>query len=72
MSAAAPSLPTSSTKAVIILASTPVHSALSVTFMDENALSFNVDISGAPGTQWPELRQGPIRPRLNWQIEKVD
>jgi lipopolysaccharide transport system ATP-binding protein len=41
-------------------------------FMDENALSFNVDISGAPGTQWPELRQGPIRPRLDWKIEKVD
>jgi lipopolysaccharide transport system ATP-binding protein len=41
-------------------------------FMDENAISFNVDISGAPGTQWPELRQGPIRPRLNWKIEKID
>jgi lipopolysaccharide transport system ATP-binding protein len=41
-------------------------------FMDENALSFNVDISGAPGTQWPEIRQGPIRPRLDWKIEKVD
>jgi len=41
-------------------------------FMDENALSFNVDITGAPGTQWPEVRQGPIRPRLNWEIEKVD
>ena len=41
-------------------------------FMDENALSFNVDISGAPGTQWPELRQGPLRPRFDWQIEKVD
>lgn len=41
-------------------------------FMDENALSFNVDISGAPGTQWPEMRQGPIRPRLDWKIEKVD
>ncbi len=41
-------------------------------FMDENALSFNVDISGAPGTQWPELRQGPVRPRLDWKIEKVD
>lgn len=41
-------------------------------FMDENALSFNVDISGAPGTQWPEFRHGPIRPRLEWQIEKVD
>ena len=41
-------------------------------FMDENALSFNVDISGAPGTQWPEVRQGLIRPRLNWKIEKID
>ncbi|MGE5375096.1 MAG: ABC transporter ATP-binding protein [Bacteroidota bacterium] len=41
-------------------------------FMDENAMSFNVDISGAPGTQWPEIRQGPIRPRLDWKIEKLD
>jgi lipopolysaccharide transport system ATP-binding protein len=41
-------------------------------FMDEHALSFNVDISGAPGTQWPEVRQGPIRPRLNWKIEKIN
>jgi len=40
-------------------------------FMDENALAFNVDISGAPGTQWPEMRVGPIRPRLEWKIEKV-
>ncbi len=41
-------------------------------FMDENAFSFNVDISGAPGTQWPELRQGMIRPRLSWDITKVE
>ena len=41
-------------------------------FMDENALSFNVDISGAPGTQWPEVRQGLIRPRLDWEIEKIE
>jgi lipopolysaccharide transport system ATP-binding protein len=41
-------------------------------FMDEGAISFNVDISGAPGTQWPEVRQGPIRPRLEWKIEKLD
>lgn len=40
-------------------------------FMDESSLSFNVDITGAPGTQWPELRQGPIRPRLDWSIEKT-
>ena len=41
-------------------------------FMDDNALSFNVDITGAPGTQWPEMRQGPVRPRLNWDITKVE
>jgi lipopolysaccharide transport system ATP-binding protein len=41
-------------------------------FMDESALSFNVDISGAPGTQWPELRHGPLRPRLDWTIEQLD
>jgi lipopolysaccharide transport system ATP-binding protein len=31
-----------------------------------------VDISGAPGTQWPEVRQGPVRPRLDWKIEKLE
>lgn len=41
-------------------------------FMDENAIAFNVDISGAPGTQWPEPRVGPVRPRLEWKIEKLD
>ncbi len=41
-------------------------------FMDENALAFNVDISGAPGTHWAEQRVGPIRPRLEWKIEKVE
>jgi lipopolysaccharide transport system ATP-binding protein len=41
-------------------------------FQDENALAFNVDISGAPGTHWPEPRQGPVRPRLAWQIERVE
>ncbi len=40
-------------------------------FQDEQALAFNVDISGAPGTQWPEPRQGPIRPRLPWTIRKI-
>ena len=40
-------------------------------FMDENALAFNVDISGAPGTQWGEPRVGPVRPRLLWKIEKI-
>ncbi len=37
-------------------------------FMDEQALSFNVNPSGAPGTQWAEPRPGVLRPRLEWQI----
>ena len=41
-------------------------------FMDENALGFTVDPSPAPGMQWAEQRQGPLRPRLNWNIEKLD
>ncbi len=40
-------------------------------FQDERALAFNVDAMGAPGMQWPEPRQGPIRPQLNWEIKKV-
>jgi len=40
-------------------------------FQDEYAMTFTVDGAGAPGTHWPESRQGMIRPRLNWQIEKV-
>ena len=38
-------------------------------FQDEQALTFNVDASGAPGMQWMEPRQGPVRPRLEWVIE---
>lgn len=40
-------------------------------FMDENALAFNVDPMGAPGMQWAEQRQGPLRPRLDWTIENL-
>ncbi len=40
-------------------------------FQDEQALAFNVDASGAPGMQWPEPRQGMVRPRLDWKIEKI-
>lgn len=40
-------------------------------FHDEQALAFNVDSSGAPGTQWPESRLGPIRPALEWEIKKI-
>jgi lipopolysaccharide transport system ATP-binding protein len=38
-------------------------------FMDEKALAFNVDTSGAPGKQWSEPRPGALRPRLDWKIE---
>jgi lipopolysaccharide transport system ATP-binding protein len=37
-------------------------------FQDEQALTFNVDASGAPGMQWAEIRLGPLRPRMEWQI----
>ena len=40
-------------------------------FQDERSITFNVDFAGAPGMQWPEQRQGPIRPRLLWQIEGI-
>jgi lipopolysaccharide transport system ATP-binding protein len=40
-------------------------------FQDEQALSFNVDAAGAPGTHWPEPRVGAVRPRLHWDIEVV-
>jgi len=39
-------------------------------FQDEQAMTFTVDASGAPGMQWPEQRLGPVRPRLAWQIEE--
>jgi lipopolysaccharide transport system ATP-binding protein len=38
-------------------------------FQDEQALTFTVDVSGAPGMQWPENRLGPVRPDLDWSIE---
>lgn len=38
-------------------------------FQDEQALVFSVDATGAPGTQWSEVRMGPLRPALNWEIE---
>lgn len=38
-------------------------------FHDEQALTFNVDGTGAPGSQWSEARTGLIRPKLDWEIE---
>jgi lipopolysaccharide transport system ATP-binding protein len=40
-------------------------------FQDEQALAFTVDATGAPGMQWAELRPGPVRPRLAWDIERI-
>jgi lipopolysaccharide transport system ATP-binding protein len=41
-------------------------------FHEERALAFVVDAMGAPGMQWPEPRQGPVRPQLDWTIEQVE
>lgn len=41
-------------------------------FHDEHALTFTVDGTGAPGSQWSEARLGPVRPRLEWHIEQVE
>ncbi len=41
-------------------------------FQDERALAFIVDTMGAPGMQWPEPRQGLVRPKLDWTIEQVE
>jgi lipopolysaccharide transport system ATP-binding protein len=40
-------------------------------FYDEHALAFNVDGTGAPGKHWLEPRLGPMRPALDWVIQKV-
>ncbi len=40
-------------------------------FTEENALSFNVDGTGSPGSQWAERRRGPIRPALEWEIAEA-
>ena len=39
-------------------------------FSDQNAMVINVNTSGAPGMQWSESRQGVIRPRFDWEIER--
>jgi len=40
-------------------------------FQDDRALTFTVDATGTPGTHWPEKRFGPVRPKLDWKIEKL-
>lgn len=41
-------------------------------FHDEQALAFNVDAAGAPGSHWPEPRLGPVRPALRWEIKYIE
>ncbi len=41
-------------------------------FQDEQALTFNVDGTGAPGMHWPEARLGAVRPQFAWQIIRED
>jgi lipopolysaccharide transport system ATP-binding protein len=40
-------------------------------FQDDQALTFHVNATGAPGMHWPEARRGLIRPRLEWQIQEI-
>ena len=40
-------------------------------FTEEHALSFTVDGTGAPGSQWAEPRRGPVRPALAWEIAEA-
>jgi lipopolysaccharide transport system ATP-binding protein len=40
-------------------------------FTDEYALTFTADAAGTPGSHWPERRVGPVRPALQWEIERI-
>jgi lipopolysaccharide transport system ATP-binding protein len=40
-------------------------------FQEDQALTFTVDATGAPGTQWPEKRLGAVRPKFDWNIKKI-
>jgi lipopolysaccharide transport system ATP-binding protein len=40
-------------------------------FTDEHALTFTIDPTGAPGTQWAEPRRGPVRPALDWEVTEA-
>jgi lipopolysaccharide transport system ATP-binding protein len=40
-------------------------------YTNEQALSFMVDGTGAPGSHWPERRRGPLRPALEWEIVEL-
>jgi lipopolysaccharide transport system ATP-binding protein len=40
-------------------------------FWDDHTLAFTMDATGAPGKQWPEPRMGPVRPALDWVIDRL-
>lgn len=40
-------------------------------FWDDHALAFSIDATGAPGKHWPETRMGPVRPALDWTIDRL-
>jgi lipopolysaccharide transport system ATP-binding protein len=41
-------------------------------FTDAYALTFSVDGTGVPGSQWQEPRRGPVRPALHWEIVRTE
>ncbi len=41
-------------------------------FTDSYALTFTVDGTGVPGSQWQEPRRGPVRPALHWEIVQME
>ena len=66
-SAAAPSPPISPTGRYVLGINASTYRVQRY-FQEERALSFTVDATEAPGTQWYEVRLGTLRPRLDWQI----
>ena len=40
-------------------------------FTEEYALTFSVDGAGAPGSHWAEVRSGPVRPALAWDVVEL-
>ncbi len=41
-------------------------------FTDAYALTFSVDGTAVPGSQWQEPRRGPVRPALHWEIVRME
>ena len=40
-------------------------------FAEEHSITFTVDVTGAPGSQWDEVRHGPVRPALKWEVAEA-